>query len=192
MIQRRRLRPRAVDDCVQELSTTTFVVGQRCVAPPTPEHYPGAPSGATAAADCEIDRASSHFVNFHAVCASIWRKFLLSRRRRTFVLCQHSTQQAQTRMSRSANVCALKRRKSCVGTQPATMRRALALGNHWKSIPEPVRSPQKLSDTIRSEFLRRDAQPKWGHARASFREMVPFCMGLPSDPGFSRGSAKIL
>ena len=122
----------------------------------------------------------------------IRRQFLLSRRRRTFVLCQHSTQQAQTRMSRSANVCALKRRKSCVGTQPATMRRALALGNHWKSIPEPVRSPQKLSDTIRSEFLRRDAQPKWGHARASFREMVPFCMGLPSDPGFSRGSARIL
>ena len=72
MIQRRRLRPRAVDDCVQELLTTTpFVVGQRCVALPTPEHYPAAPSGATAAAACDIHRASRHFVNFHAVCASI-------------------------------------------------------------------------------------------------------------------------
>ena len=109
---------------------------------------------------------------------------IFSRRRRTYVQCQHSTQQAQTRMSRCANVCALKRRKSCQGKQPARISFALALRNHWKRLPDPVRSPQKLSDTIRSDLLRRDGQPKWGHARASFREMVQF-----APPRTSRGAS---
>ena len=95
-----------------------------------------------------------------------------SRRRRTFALCQDSTQQAQTRMSRSANVGAFKRRKRPVRTLSGPIASAPALRNHPESSSAPADRGGKLSKAIRSEGLCRDGQPNRVHRRASVREMV--------------------
>ena len=83
-----------------------------------------------------------------------------SRRRRTFALGQDSTQQAETRMSRSANVGAFKRRKANVRTLPGPIASALALRNHPESSSAPADRGGQLSKAIRSEGLCCDGQPK--------------------------------
>ena len=86
--------------------------------------------------------------------------------------CQHSTQQAQTRMSRSANVCAFGLGLRCAPHSPGPIGPALAVRNHWKSIPKPIESPPKLSEAIGSDRLCRPTHPNRGPAWASVREMV--------------------
>ena len=95
-----------------------------------------------------------------------------SRRRRTYALGQHWTQQPQTRMSRSANVGAFERRKTTVRTLPGPIASAQALRNHPESSSAPADRGGKLSKAIRSEGLCRHGQPNRGHRRASLREMV--------------------
>ena len=110
----------------------------------------------------------------------IRRQFLLSRRRRTFVLCQHSTQQAQTRMSRYANVGAFALRKTTVRTRYAPIRTALAWRNHPESSSAPIKTGTELAEAIRSDPLCRDAQPNREPAWASLREMVLAAPPRPS------------
>ena len=95
-----------------------------------------------------------------------------SRRRRTYALCQHSTQQAQTRMSRYANVGVIEREKSCVRTRYAPIRTARALRNHPISSSAPMKTGTELAEAIRSDSLCRDGQPNREPAWASPREMV--------------------
>ena len=93
---------------------------QRLARPPCPNAPP------VRGPCCAQDRHSSDFVHLFANVRRIWRKFLLSRRRRTFVQCQRSPQQAQTRMSRSAPSAASKRALRMSPRRPARLRPAQA------------------------------------------------------------------
>ena len=103
-----------------------------------------------------------------------------SRRRRTYALCQHSTQQAQTRMSRYANVGAFALRKTTVRTRYAPIRTAQAWRNHPESSSAPIKTGTELAEAIRSDPLCRDAQPNREPAWASLREMVLAAPPRPS------------
>ena len=110
-----------------------------------------------------------------------------SRRRRTFALCQNSTQQPQTTMSRSANVGAFRLRKRAVRTLPGPLASASALRNHPEGILTPIDSGGKRSKTIRSEGLCRHGQTNRGHGQACVGEMVLAAppRAPPSAPGSS-------
>ena len=99
-------------------------------------------------------------------------KSILSRRRRTYVQCQHSPQQAQTRMSRSGLLGAFAVRKIAVRTLPAPIRSAQALRNHPESPSAPVKTGTELAEAIRPDPLCRDGQPNRRPGWASVREMV--------------------
>ena len=106
------------------------------------------------------------------------RKF--SRRRRTYALCQHSPQQAQTRMSRCALLGPNKRALRVLRHRAARLRRAEA---HDKAPIEALK-PVRCGFSSDGDWIGPSdccvRQRNWGHGQASLREIVLAALPRPS------------